>query len=90
MISSVTVTAENGGTAPGSLKAKATVKYGAKLTYDDDTTEMITPLASFASSTPATATFNGNTLTGVAAGTTNVTAKYGGLTSKPVTVTVTA
>lgn len=71
------------------MNTSATVKFGAKVEYwYDGGTEMVTSSATFVSSDTGKATFSQNVLSGKAAGTTNVTAQYGGVTSSPVQVTV--
>ena len=59
-------------------------------TYSDQTTQDITSSASWASSQNSMATVQGGSVTGVAAGTVNITASFNGVTSSPAAITVSA
>jgi uncharacterized protein YjdB len=76
--------------APGTLalSAGSAKKLTATATYSDASTADVTALAGWASSAPAKATAEYGYVTGVAAGTANVTATYGGITSAASAVTV--
>lgn len=63
-------------------------KVTATATYSDASTSDVTALAAWSSSVPAKATVEYGYVTGVAAGTSNVTATYGGQTSGACAVTV--
>lgn len=61
----------------------------ATATYSDATTAIVSSQAAWSSATPAKATVDGRYVTGVAAGTSNVTCAFGGVTSTaPCVVTV--
>lgn len=80
-----------GGVAPTlTVTAGKTLTFAARVTYADGSTAPVVDGATFTSSDSKKATIEGNTLTGVAAGTVDVTASYGGVTSAKVTVTVNA
>lgn len=76
--------------APSTLALTVGVakKLTATATYSDASTSDVTALASWASSAPAKATVEYGYVTGVAAGTSNVTATYGAITSSACAVTV--
>ncbi|MFJ1581784.1 Ig-like domain-containing protein [Streptomyces sp. NPDC088197] len=76
--------------APGTLALSvgAAKKLVATATYSDSSTSDVTGLASWSSSAPAKATVEYGYVTAVAAGTSNVTATYGGITSSASAVTV--
>src|SRR5258708_3017950 len=76
--------------SPAHLKVGATQQFTATGTYSDTTTADITSTVTWASGTPATATItaSGGLATGVAAGTTSITATLGTVTSPGVTLTV--
>ncbi|MBS1866296.1 MAG: beta-propeller fold lactonase family protein, partial [Acidobacteria bacterium] len=77
--------------APANLKVGATQQFTATGTFSDSTTADITSTVTWTSGTPATATISAAGLaTGVAAGTTAITAKMGTVTSPAVTLTVIA
>lgn len=76
---------------PAHLKVGATQQFTATGTYSDSTTADITSTVTWNSGTPATATISAAGLaTGVAAGTTAITATLGTVTSPGVTLTVIA
>jgi len=75
--------------APASLKVGATQQFTATGTFSDASTADISATVTWTSGTPATATISATGLaTGVAAGTTQITAKLGTVTSPAVTLTV--
>jgi len=75
--------------SPPHLKVGATQQFTATGTYSDNSTADITSTVTWTSGTTATATISTAGLaTGVAAGTTQITASQGGVTSPPVTLTV--
>ena len=78
--------------SPAHLKVGATQQFAATGTYSDNTTADITSTVTWASGTTATATISasGGLATGVAAGTTQITATMGTVTSPGVTLTVIA
>lgn len=77
-------------TAP-SMNVGGTQQFTATGTYSDSSTANITSSVTWASGTPATATINSAGLaTGVAAGTTAITATSGSIVSPAVTLTVNA
>jgi hypothetical protein len=63
-------------------------KSTATATYSDASTSDVTAMATWTSSAPAKATVEYGYVTGVAAGASNVTATYGGITSSASAVTV--
>ncbi len=75
---------------PAHLKVGATQQFTATGTYSDSSTADITATVTWASGTTATATItaSGGLATGVAAGTTQITATMGAVTSPGVTLTV--
>src|SRR5579859_2862025 len=75
---------------PAHLKVGATQQFTATGTFSDGTSSDISATVTWNSGTPATATISATGLaTGVAAGTTQITASQGGVTSTPaVTLTV--
>jgi len=75
---------------PAHLKVGATQQFTATGTYSDSSTADITATVTWASGTTATATItaSGGLATGVAAGTTQITASMGTVTSPGVTLTV--
>ena len=77
---------------PANLKVGATQQFTATGTYSDSSTADITATVTWASGTTATATItaSGGLATGVAAGTTQITATMGTVTSPGVTLTVTS
>lgn len=82
---------EGTSTAPNTVKVDESVEYGVRITYSDGSTEFQTTVnVTYVSSQTNYATFEGNRLTGVAEGTTEVTAEVGETTSEPVSVTVSA
>lgn len=89
-LTSVAVTSENGGTLPTNLKAGATLKLGAKATYTDGTSSMVTTQATFASLDTAIATVSGSTLTLIKEGTAKVTATINKVTSATASIPVAA
>jgi len=78
--------------SPASLKVGATQQFTATGTYSDSSTADITATVTWASGTTATATItaSGGLATGVAQGTTQITATLGTVTSPGVTLTVIA
>ena len=78
--------------SPAHLKAGATQQFTATGTYSDSSTADITATVTWASGTTATATItaSGGLATGVAGGTTQITASLGTVTSPGVTLTVIA
>src|SRR5260221_1420047 len=76
--------------SPAHLKVGATQQFTATGTYSDNTTADITSTVTWASGTTATATItaSGGLATGVAGGTTSITATLGSVTSPGVTLTV--
>lgn len=89
-LTSVSVTSETGGTLPTNLKAGATLKLGAKATYTDGTSSMVTRQATFTSLDKTIATVSGSTLTLIKAGTAKVTATVNKVTSATASITVAA
>src|SRR5881394_2550667 len=77
---------------PANLKVGATQQFTATGTYSDSSTADITATVAWASGTTATATItaSGGLATGVASGTTQITATMGAVTSPGVTLTVIA
>src|SRR5260221_8904204 len=75
---------------PANLKVGATQQFTATGTYSDSSTADITTTVTWASGTTATATItvSGGLATGVARGTTQITATMGTVTSPGVTLTV--
>ena len=83
---SIAVTPANPSIAGGT-----TQQFTATGTYSDSSTSNLTSNATWSSSVTAAATINGTGLaTGVAAGTSQISATMGGVSSSPVTLTVTA
>ena len=77
--------------APASVAAGATVQFVATGTYSDNSKVVVTSTVSWSSASTATATINASGLaTGVAIGTSAITASLGTVTSPAVTLTVTA
>ena len=78
--------------SPAHLKVGATQQFTATGTYSDSSTADITTTVTWASGTTATATItaSGGLATGVAGGTTQITASMGTVTSPGVTLTVIA
>lgn len=72
-----------------SLPSGTTVQLTATGTYSDGSTQDVTSYASWSTSNGARATVSGGLVTGVSAGTANITATVGAV-SRSVTVTVTA
>ena len=89
-VKTVEVTAAGGAAPATTVQAGKPLTFAAKATYEDGSVAPITDGVTFASSDTKKATFAGNTLTGVAEGEVDVTASYGGETSEPVHVTITA
>lgn len=89
-VRSIAVTAAGGAAAPTTVDVGKTLTFAASVTYADGTSAPVTDGVTFASSDTSKATVKGATLTAVAAGTTDVTASFGGVTSDPVHVTVNA
>jgi hypothetical protein len=77
--------------APANLVVGATQQFTATATYSNNTTANITSQVTWASSdtTKASITSPGGLATGVAAGSTNITARLSGITSAAITLTVT-
>jgi uncharacterized protein YjdB len=82
---SVVVSPPNATVAPG-----GTADFTAEAIYDDGTSDDVTATATWASDDSATATVADGTVTGVAAGTTTITATFRTIESAPATVVVTA
>src|SRR6266478_4829127 len=83
-LSSIAVTPAS----PAHLKVGATQQFTATGTYSDNTTADITSTVTWASGTPATATISTAGLaTGVAQGTTQISASLSGVASPGVTLT---
>jgi len=76
--------------AGASIAIDGLQQYAATATYDDGSTGNVTLSSIWTSATPAVATISASGLaTGVTAGTSQITAAFGGLTSAAVTLTVT-
>jgi uncharacterized protein YjdB len=89
-VKSVAVTAADGGTAP-TVQVGSTIQLKAVATLADASTIDVTTSSQWASNAVSKATVDGSgKVTGVAAGTTEVTATSGDATSSAVTVTVSA
>ncbi|GAB6173492.1 hypothetical protein JCM15765_29700 [Paradesulfitobacterium aromaticivorans] len=74
-LQSITVSPSSASIQTGGIQT-----YNATANYSDGTTQDITSTATWTSSNPTVATMSGNTATGVAAGTTVVSAVYGSQT----------
>jgi streptogramin lyase len=75
--------------ATAAVFAGGTQQYTATANFADGSTEVVTSLATWASSVPSVATIAASGLaTGVAAGTTSITASIGGVTSNSATLKV--
>lgn len=76
--------------SPPNLKTGFNQQFKAIATYSDGSTEDVTDRVTWTSSDPNSADFisAGGLLTGMKAGTTNVTASLAGKTSPPVSITV--
>ena len=75
--------------SPPHIRVGSTQQFTATATFGDASTADITATANWASATPATATISASGLaTGLAAGTTQITAAMSGVTSPGVTLTV--
>ena len=72
------------------VAASSSMQLKATGTYSDQTTKDITSSATWASSQNSMATVQGGSVTGVAAGTVNITASFNGVTSSPAAITVSA
>jgi uncharacterized protein YjdB len=73
-----------------SIATAATQQFAATATYSDGTQALVTGTVTWASANPAVATINASGLaTGVAAGSTTLTASVGTVVSAPTTLTVT-
>jgi hypothetical protein len=68
----------------------STLQLDATGTYSDGTTPDVSSLVVWGSSNPTAASVSNSTVTGLNAGTTNITANLNGVTSPPVTITVIA
>lgn len=90
-VTSVTVKASNGTDEPATtVMVGSSVEFAALVTHLDETTSVLKDATvTWKSSDSGKASFEGNRLTGKAAGSTNVTATVDGIESAPVTVTVT-
>lgn len=87
-MTSVTVTAPDGGAAPTTLQTGSTLKLAAQADYGDG--NPIPVQAEWASKDEDTATVDETgTVTGVKAGTARITATVAGVTSPDLTITVT-
>jgi hypothetical protein len=86
LLASISITAPS-----GSLSAGSAQQFTATGTYSDNSTANITSQVTWTSSNPSVATIGTNTglATGVAAGSTNITASLSGVTSTPFALTVT-
>lgn len=88
-ITKVELVSTTGDTAPASVNVGDKKEYAAKATYDDENVRIYADgTATFDSSDPEKAKFEGNVLTGVSPGSTQVTARIGSVASQPVEVTV--
>jgi len=77
--------------ATASIAKGTTRQFTATVTMSDGSQQNVTSAADWTSSNPTTATIDSAGLaTGVAAGTTNITASYQGVTAPPAVLTVTA
>ena len=76
--------------SPPDLRTGFTQQLEAKATYSDGSIEDVTDQVTWISSDPNSAAFisSGGLLTGMKAGTTNITASLSGQTSPPVSITV--
>jgi hypothetical protein len=72
-----------------SIDAGATQNFTASGHYDDSSTDDLTFSVSWSSSNTGVAKMTGRTASGVGEGTSNITASLDGVTSTPVTITVT-
>ena len=68
----------------------STLQLDATGTYSDGTTPDVSSLVVWGSSNPTVASVSNSTVTGLNAGTTNITANLDGVTSPPVAITVIA
>ncbi len=68
----------------------STLQLDATGTYSDGTTPDVSSLVVWGSSNPTVASVSNSTVTGLNAGTTDITANMNGVTSPPVTITVIA
>lgn len=84
VVASVEITGDDTVAEEDSVQLVAEATYGVGITID------VTALATWASSDEAKATVEGGVVLGIAAGTTNITATFGGKTSDPLEVTVTS
>lgn len=90
-ISKVELTNDSGAALPTTGTVGGTAQLGAKVTYDDNSTEQAGSNAgTFNSSDPSVIKIEGSKATFVAAGTADLTANVGGKVSTSVKVTVTA
>jgi len=90
-VTSATLTSIAVTPSPASVAAGITQQFSAVGTYSDASTANITALVTWVSANPGVATINSAGLgRGVAAGTTQITAMRGAVTSPAVTLTVTA
>lgn len=72
-----------------SLQAGQTIQLAATAVYSDNSTKDITGNATWASSSTSVASIASGTISGVGAGTTQVMATYNGVSSTPLSITVT-
>jgi hypothetical protein len=92
-VTAATLTSLNVTPALASIAVGGTRQYTARATYSDSSTLIVNsaPTTVWTSATPAVATISTSGLaTGVTAGTSDITAAFGGLTSPVVTLTVDA
>jgi uncharacterized protein YjdB len=89
-VTSVTVTAPNGGTAPTNVETGKTISLGAQATWSDEHTSM-TEADAWTSKDKGIATVDAKgVVTGVAAGTARINATINGITSPDLSITVSA
>lgn len=91
MISSVAVTAADGGTAPSTVQMGGTIRLYAQATRNNGGKDILESGVTWDSKDKTKATVSNNgTVTPVAPGSTQVTATSDGISSAPFNVTVTA
>lgn len=84
----MTLLSSEGEEAPTTLTVGEKLIYAAQAAYDDGSTETVD--AELTLSDTAIATASGMEVTGVAAGSSDLTGTYQGVASTPLTLTVTA
>lgn len=89
-VASVEITAPGGAAPAATVQAGKTLTLAAKATFADGHVAPVVDGVRFASDDTKKATVEGNVVTGVAEGTADITATYGGKVSPALTVTVTA